>query len=249
MNLHCFAFLNLAGYMDLMRDIVNFFRPYKFLGPASYDEIPAYESAFEQAIKFTKRLGVLPRQFDCNLGRDNILDRDGLFLEPVFKAAGITDPRQSAGQCLKWCHYLQPHFEKHLKRSVVLTIGQLWHGQSCVFGPSFEDVRRWIEGGLHVSDLNDGEGFRLHAWLTVESGEIIEPTLLSTLAAFANDAYKQFAGGVVWGRDPTVLNSHRYFPMAVGHEMVERIASRSTIPLLARTAGELSYAGVILVNS
>ncbi|WP_338807041.1 hypothetical protein V8U11_08260 [Pseudomonas chlororaphis] len=81
-------------------------------------------------------------------------------------------------------------------------------------------------------------GINLHAWLTVQSGEIIEPTLGSSLAASGRGAYANLHGVVTWGRDPHVQN-YRYYPMAVGQAFAEAIGSRSELPLLATDAVSL----------
>lgn len=211
------------------------------------EEIPPYEESFGLALKFTKSLGYDVSRLQLRLSGVNVLDDNGDFIEPALRAGGITDLGRSAGQCLKWSHYLQPHFEKHLNRKVFLTIGQIWKDQTCIYGPTFEEIRRWNKNGLRLSDFENGGGFKLHAWLTVESGEIIEPTMLSSLAAAGHESFKKYAAAVVWGRDPHVLNGHRYVPVAVGSEIVENIARRSKVPLLASDVGELNIVHALII--
>ncbi|MNV60765.1 hypothetical protein D3C71_1532400 [compost metagenome] len=212
------------------------------------EQIPPYEEGFEQALRFTKSLGYNTTLLSLIDAETNLLDANGTFIDPVFYAAGIADRTQSGGQCLKWCHFLQPFFEKHIGKRVMLTIGQLWKNQHCLFGPTFEDVRRWNKSGLQLKDFEAGGGFKLHAWLTLESGEIIEPTLLSSLALAGHDSFKKYAGATVWGRDPSVLNGHRYVPIAVGNELIENIAERSAIPLLASNLSDLESIHAILIT-
>lgn len=59
------------------------------------------------------------------------------------------------------------------------------------------------------------------------------------LAAFGGHAYAKMSGAVVWGRDPNVLDHHRYFPMAVGQAFAEAIDRKSEFPLLATDTASL----------
>jgi len=232
---------------------MNFFtnlfkRPAKFVAPQSVHDIPAYLGAYAQAVSFTESLG-----FDANtlkLGETNanVLDKNGDFVDPVFTAAQVKDRTEAPGQCLKWCYYLRPYFERELGRRVILTTGQLWNKDTSVFGPQFEDFDRWVRHGLQADDFAAGGGFKLHAWLTVETGEIIEPTLLSSLAAFGHTSFRKYAGATVWGRDPNVLNGHRYVPLALGNELVEQIGKRSVVPLLANRPDELALQAYAVIG-
>lgn len=217
--------------------------------PARSAEIGDYRSNFEQAVNFTTACGFhadRPSWIDQDL-----LDIHGEFIEPAFRAADVIDPAKAAGQCLKWCHHLAPHFERQIGVRVWLTIGQLWKDDHQVFSPTWVELRQWCRTGISLDELHTGgrNGINLHAWLTVESGEIIEPTLGSSLAAFAGEAYAKLSGAVIWGRDPHVLNRHRYFPMAVGQAFAEAIDLHSELPLLATDVASLHNVSAFLVKT
>jgi len=223
----------------------------KFALATTAEQIPPYQEGFEQALRFTKSLGYDTTSLSLSDSNTNLLsapEKLNDLVDRVFQAARIEDRTQAGGQCLKWCHFLQPFFQQQLGKRVMLTIGQLWASRDCVYGPTFEDVRRWKQSGLQMTDFEGAEGINLHAWLTVESGEIIEPTLLSTLARFGPESYKKYAGATVCGRDPNMLNAHRYVPLTVGNNIVEDIAERSAMPLLASSLGELELTHVIVVS-
>ncbi len=207
--------------------------------PTRSAEIGDYRSNFEHAVKFTRACGFKVDQ--PSWVKQDLLVVDGSFIEPAFRSAGVVDPSMAAGQCLKWCHYLAPHFEQQIGAKVWVTIGQLWKDDQQVFSPTWAELRQWARTGITLDGIHkEGrQGINLHAWLTVESGEIIEPTYGSSLAAFAADAYAKLSGAVIWGRDPHVLNHHRYFPMAVGQAFTEAIGRRSELPLLATDAASL----------
>lgn len=215
--------------------------------PRRPEEIGDYLDNFVRAVQFTRNCGF--KMAEPNWIEQDLLDADGAFIEPAFRAAGVVNPAMAAGQCLKWCHYLAPHFERQIGAKVWVTIGQLWNGDLQIFSPTWSSLRRWSRTGITLGELQAGgnRGINLHAWLTVESGEIIEPTFGSSLAAFAGEAFTKFSGAVVWGRDPHVLNRHRYFPMAVGRQFAEAIGGRPELPLLATDAAGLHSLPLFLV--
>jgi hypothetical protein len=212
--------------------------------PRTSSEIGDYAANFKRAVAFTKSCGFPISQTE--LQGDDILDKSGDFIEPAMLAAGVKDASKSATQCLKWCHYLSPAFEQQLGRKVWPTIGQIWKKDSFVFNPTWNDLQRWSQSGIQLEDFRPGGGCNFHAWLTVESGEIIEPTFLSSLASLGG-GYAKYAGSIVWGRDPNVLQEHRYFPMAVGREFAESISKKSIMPLLASNPDELHQISALLM--
>lgn len=228
----------------------NYFRKLfkrKFVTPAQASSLPDYETSFEQAIRFTESLRF---SVQMPLWNHNVELKDlGDFLTPALNAAGVYDLGASARQCLKWCHYLQPFFERQLGMRSWATVGQLWKGDKPIFNPSFEDFRRWIKSGFQLSDFDSEgrSGLNVHTWLTVETGEIIEPTFLSTLATIEPESYKEWLHQIVAGKEMDVLNGHRYFPMIAGKEIIEAIAEKSIVPLLATNTKELHSTFVALV--
>ncbi|RUS67435.1 hypothetical protein CUZ56_01380 [Saezia sanguinis] len=208
--------------------------------------MPEYKQGFEQAVRFTRRCG-FPIEAPVWNNSVQIVEL-GDFIDPVMRASGeLIDLRACAGQCLKWCHYLRPAFEEQLGLRVWVTLGQLWKEEHIVYGPSFTDCRRWVREGVNLSDLNSSMGLNLHVWLTVETGEIIELTLLSSLAAFAHESYKKMAGGVLIGLEEKNFAGHRYFPILVGDKAMESIAEKSSIPLLASNVDELYSVGAMMM--
>jgi hypothetical protein len=212
-------------------------RPAKFQSSRDAMTQVDYVSAFAKAVRFTRHNGFAAG--DLLADASDCLDSKGQFFNAIVAASGIQNGEGMAGQCLKWCHFLQPAAEKVLNRRVWLTIGQLWKGDRWLFSPSFEDLESWIKQGLSLDDCESKEGLNLHAWLTVDTGEIIEPTFLTTLASVHPEDYGDMAGTAVWGRDPNVLVGHHYVPMLIGQEAAEALSRMSPAPLLARNYDEL----------
>lgn len=213
--------------------------------PRDAAQLPNYHAAFTEAVRFTRHCGFAAE--DLVPESTDRLDPEGKFFTAIGSAAGIRSIDGIAGQCLKWCHFLQPTAEAVLGKRVWLTIGQLWKGEQWIFAPSFNDLERWTKQGFSTCDFEGKQGLDFHAWLTVETGEIIEPTFLTTLASVNPKIFGDVAGTAVWGRDPDILLGHRYIPMLIGREAAETISSMAPIPLLARSLDELRQAPAALV--
>lgn len=231
-------------------NVGNFFKrlpSQRYPMPKTYSEIPNYKDAFNQAIKFTHQLGYPAATAEWK--NKDFLSTDGNFLNIVMGAAGITDPTKAAAQCLKWSHWLAPYYGKQFNCKSWVTIGQIWKDNAPVYSPTWDDLTRWGKQGMQLQDVNGKMGMNFHAWITLESGEIIDPSYLSTLAKFIK-GFEEYNGATVWGRDPHVLNNHRYFPMAIGSEYAESVSSKSCAPLLAQDIKELhSYIEVLVPNT
>ncbi|WP_339652060.1 hypothetical protein [Halopseudomonas pelagia] len=215
--------------------------------PISNEDIGDYQIDFVNAIRFTQSCGFSVARPSWKPHEK--LEVEGTFLEPALRAAGVKDVRKAAFQCLKWCHYLAPHLEQKLKRKVWVTIGQIWTNDRAMFSPTWNDLRNWSKRGITVDEMHKrgSSGLNLHAWLTVDSGEIIEPTLMTSIATLFPDKYPHFLGAVSWGQPADILSEYKYFPMAVGAEFAECLHSKSQIGLLARSSQELHSMSMALV--
>lgn len=233
--------------MSILKTIKNILRKpllNQFVSPKSFLEITEeYDALFIQAIQFTQECGF--KVPILKLETIDALESSGDFVDTVFSAAGINDASASSGQCLKWCHHLQPYFEKQLRRRVYVTIGQFWKENGHLFNPSFDELKQWTVFGIQLNDIKGKQGVNLHAWLTVDTGEIIDPTYLSSLAAAKGGDYEKFAGAVIWGRDGAMLDKHRYYPMLIGTDAAEAIGKKSVLPLLAAAPEELYSVGMV----
>lgn len=211
--------------------------------PTSACDIPAYCGAFENAIKFTRSCGIEVK--DCTWLSTDVIDTDGDCIKEIIEFANVKSMDGAAGQCLKWSHFLEDAFRTKLRCEAWVTLGQIWKGDKPIYNPTWKDFERWAKMGLQQSDFAERTGYNLHAWITLQTGELVDPTYFTTLAS-ALDAYKLVHGAVTWGRDPTAISGHRYFPMAVGSKFARAIAEKSMLPLLAETVEELQTRPMML---
>lgn len=207
--------------------------------PSIAMEIGHYKENFERAAAFTKLCGFEFPKVKWQEG--DLLDEQGDFIERTYELAGVHDRSASAGQCLKWSHYLAPSFEQVLGCTVWPTIGQIWKEDNAVFNPTWKELHRWGHEGIQMDDFGARGGINLHAWMTLPTGEIIEPTFFSTLAVANKNAFGKYLGATTWGRDPGVLPGHRYLPMAIGRRFIESLSSKSIMPMIARNPDELHH--------
>lgn len=206
--------------------------------------IPDYRAAFENAIRFTRSCGIEVKN-EGWLSTD-VIDSNGDCLREILQLANVGSMDGAAGQCLKWSHFLEDTFRTKLRCAAWVTLGQIWKGDKPLFNPTWEDFKRWAKIGLQPSDFNGRTGYNLHAWITLQTGELVDPTYLTTLAS-AIDHYKSMHGSIPWGRDPNVISGHRYFPMAVGSEYVRALVAKSMLSMLADTAEELQTWPVMMI--
>jgi len=144
----------------------------------------------------------------------------------------------SAGQCIKWCFFLENIIEVAISMKAWITIGQLWDGDKPLFTPNFKDIKKWLSEGLHVDDMTQS-GLNVHAWLTAENGSIIDLTLLSSMARVVGNEWKKYDGKVLLSSDKKILPNRRYMPMLVGSNNIRKMQKKSTIPFLASKPEEL----------
>lgn len=207
--------------------------------PKTIERFGSYESNFCDAIRFTKSCGFAVEEPKWR--PEDKLDTGGGFLEPALRAAGVSDVSKSALQCLKWSHYLAPYIERQLDRKVWITVGQFWQGNCALYSPTWAELREWSRRGITADDMqkNNRAGLNLHAWLTVDSGEIIEPSMMSTIATTNPKRYPHFRASMGWGKPDAIFSDHHYFPMAAGKAFTESIGEKSELGILASNTKEL----------
>ncbi|MFP5595603.1 hypothetical protein [Kluyvera sp. 142486] len=213
----------------MLSDIFRYFIGYKKDSPV-FDIMSNYYDNFDKAVSFTKTLGF--KEEWSGVVKEKEYDYQNVF-NHVCSLSGVTGFSASAGQCLKWSHYLQPYFEKALECRVWVTVGQLWKEGKFVYNPSVEDIQRWSKKGIQPKDFGSHSGFNFHAWLTTENGIIVDVSFMSTLAQVLPERFGEACGGMVFGKPDNILPDHKYVPMIVGRKLVEKMERLSFIDFLA----------------
>ncbi|KZP98490.1 hypothetical protein A3N42_22590 [Klebsiella aerogenes] len=227
----------------MLNHILRYFRCYKNYS-SEFETESNYFDNFSKAAYFTKKLGFNEKWKGLAKGRE--YDYQDVF-DHVYSQSGVTGFSASAGQCLKWTHYLQPYFEDAMECRVWVTVGQLWKEGTFVYNPSVEDFQRWSKKGLQPEDFGTHSGFNFHAWLTTENGVIIDVSFMSTLAQVLPDCYSEASGGVIFGKPENILRGHKYVPMIIGKKIIEKMERLSFFDFLAEDYTDLYTVPFVLV--
>lgn len=220
--------------------------------PTHADSIRPYPIEFDCAVRFSAKFA---RTRARHFLEESEGDAQGLMKKilSAMSASGLAaaDFDGAVAQCLKWSHFFAPFISDATGLNAWPTLGQLWKGEKKVFGPSWSDLSRWCEQGLHLEDLvsSGSDGLNWHAWITLETGEIIDLTLPSTLACVVPHKFGQLAGDVLIGQESAIFDGHRYYPMLVGSEVIEAMHAKSSVPFLARSKEDLMIHPVFLVRT
>jgi hypothetical protein len=155
----------------------------------------------------------------------------------------------AAGQCLKFSHFFAPYLARATGLKAWPTLGQLWRGNRRMFGSEWPEMQTLMRRGLQLEDMTaEGrDGVQWHAWITLETGELVDMTFGSTLAHVFPHQFADLAGTIAWGREPEVFNEHRFFPMLAGAPAIEALQAKSSVPFLASSVDGLATMARALV--
>ena len=143
-----------------------------------------------------------------------------------------------AGQCIKWCYFLENIVETASSTKGWITLGMLWDGDDPLFCPSDSDIESWFQGGLHIKDFENGS-MNLHAWISMKNGAIIDVTLLSTLATFIGAKWTSLNGKTLIGNRNNILPELRYVPLLAGRKAIDQLQAKSSVQFIATNKSEL----------
>lgn len=181
------------------------------------NDIKNYNESYQFACEFSNT-----SQFQnaCHLDKNipPVSSESCTQLIDMMDRQGVPDLSYSAGQCLKWSVFIAPIVEQALGIKAWPTLGQLWKKEEPIYDPSWGDVSNWIKKGLTLSDLSSKDhGLTFHVWVTLENGQILDPTYLATLANFFKWG-ERYNGEMIFGYPEEALKGHNYIPMLVGQD-------------------------------
>lgn len=119
-----------------------------------------------------------------------------------------------AGRCLE-ITYALVEFLASAGVSSLYTLGWMSFAGHPVYHFTQDDVRRWINQPAHNHDKID-----MHAWVTLTSGEIIDPSWLSTVGIVRDR--RDLIGAVIIA-EPAQPTSHQYHPVTIDTAILRRI--------------------------
>ncbi|MES2501796.1 MAG: hypothetical protein V4545_04255 [Pseudomonadota bacterium] len=206
-----------------------------------------YKNKFIEALTFTSSLGCAVQEFTFDSGT-LLTEEKSNVMQEMLENNGIYSFKNSAGQCINWCHALQPLVAKAFDCNVLLTIGQLHFGKKTIYNPTEIDFTRWHKLGFRKSDFNENTGFNFHAWLTLPSGEILDLTLWSTLGSIWKKP--EMIDSVICGDPDKIAPYPKYTPIIIGNEYIETVESITGCEFLSKSNSitDLSRVHLLMLN-
>ena len=184
-----------------------------------FKESKLYSADFIKAIKTTRNLGF-------PLSRMNI-HKTKRYIDDDFLENGINDVFQKtfstltandiSEQCVPIHHNVLPAIEKYFGCKAYLTIGSVEDHKNCYFDMSNDYINDTLSRG--VTSL-----FKFHCWITLDSLEIIDATLATTMGV--NGGSKSLIGQMLAVHPdnlPNIGSKLIYTPKLIGSSYLENI--------------------------
>jgi len=182
-----------------------------------------FASAMQRAVAFTRALECTSRTgFDPT---EQIVTPE--FSEIVREWARLNicnrPDEQIVGMCMQITHDLVD-FLRGAGIDAIYTLGWMSYHDHPVYRFGHTDVRRWVTHGIPNRRKVD-----VHAWATLPSAEIIDPSWLSTVGIV--QAKRDLIGAVIVA-DPDQRTSHQYHPVTVDTQILFRIGLLNPVSAL-----------------
>lgn len=173
-----------------------------------------YRAAMQRAIAFTRDLGGTGRiTFDpgAALVTPEISE---IIREWARLNICMRPDEEITGMCMQITHELV-EFLQGAGIDAIYTLGWMSYQNHPVYRFGQPDVLRWIEHGIP-----DRRKVDVHAWATLPSAEIIDPSWLTTVGIVQNK--RELIGAVIMA-DPEQRTSHQYHPVTVDTRILFRV--------------------------
>lgn len=166
----------------------------------------------------TEHLGFGGDNFTWNYGRryiDEIFCETGLS-EVISKTFHKLEGCDIDRQCVPIHFNLLPELKRHLNCNAHLTLGSVYYNERIRFEMSDDYIKETLRLGITPN-------FKFHCWITLDSTEIIDLTLASTLGSGPNSN----GSGHVLAIHPDHMNEKvpklEYVPMLLGPDYLKAV--------------------------
>lgn len=175
-----------------------------------------YKDEFLQAFRNAKEFSLDTPDIEFSskkLISNERIDKLPQFLED--RLGGIT-PEMIFVQCFYFHLLAKDHLEDFFNSPIYFTIGHVEIPGKTYFYHTKKDLKTLLTNGMDNPEMN------LHAWLTLPSMEIIDLTLLGSIAYARGDKPpKDF--GIIANHADQLLDGCKYHPTLVGDDFLVRI--------------------------
>jgi len=181
-----------------------------------------YQRLFQRAIARSRQLGLYTGDFSivsgCILNQGSI-KRVQRALRRIIGLMLGGNSSHLAGQCFTVCSNLENALQGEFRFNPIVTLGGVYGFKGRMFGIDIEVLEAAVAQGAQATQ----ESIDLHAWLTFPTGEIVDPTLLSTMAVKGYDiGVPSGLRKLVFGQPKNILNL-RYEPLVIGSGLFDRL--------------------------
>lgn len=186
-----------------------------------------YSESFKEAVERTKNLGLIKER--PKIGESKRVIDNGFLdtgINKIFeKTFTFLTPHDLSEQCVPIHFNILKAVEKHLNCKAYLTIGSVSNSGNQIFNMTEEYINETLELGIYSK-------FKFHCWLTLETMEIIDSTLSTTIGL--NDNIPNLIGSMLAihpSELPSIGSKLEYTPMLVGDGYLRSIGIEPTIGL------------------
>lgn len=178
----------------------------------------SYAQAFREAISQSCKLGLAVPDVRFTSHRYYCDDRFMPVINMIHNKMGNKDGTINlVGQCLNIHTNIRHDVELAFNCGAHLTIGYIQEPESKFFAFDYTDVAVWLKNGIDINKVD------LHAWITLDSMELIDLTWPSTRAHILN--CREGKGEIITKHPDDFINGTQYHPLIVSNEFPFKIGA------------------------
>lgn len=174
----------------------------------------SYLQEFNEAIERSKKLGIADKNFTPTSERYYSNERYLKLIGKLRHKYGELDPSHFIGQCLQIHFDILNDVKIIFGTEAIFTLGYIYTGEQYFFQFNENDVLNWL------SEKNNKITIKIHAWITLESMEIIDLTFPLTYAKLAG---LEESGLAITKHADELTGGMEYHPVIVGEEALFKL--------------------------
>jgi len=175
-----------------------------------------YKDEFLKAVELARSLGYDYK--NVNIVDRRIINQSSLNnLSAVLQQIlGSLSPYEIAAQCFITNLEILPAIESVFNCKVYYTLGYYTQFGEDIFKFTQKDIELWLKKGIpEFTNIN------MHAWITLDSTEIIDVTLLTSIGVATNNI--ELIGTIINSHPNDFDNGMVYHPVVLGHKILQDI--------------------------
>lgn len=177
-----------------------------------------YYTEFNQAIERTQKLSLeLP---SIEFSQQKYLSKEMHDQLPyiLYNTFGELDLNEVSQQCMSLHLRIKEPLSQFFGVNFMYTLGYIHYPPNDIFKTDESQLISMLSQELNSLELN------MHAWLTLPSMEILDFSLITTLALHYGWDYGH--GGVITGLSDELKHGIRYHPLLVGNDFLRKIGAQ-----------------------